>query len=246
MEKVIIGILPTVYYDINNNPFSNYYAFFNNYTKMFDDEVLLVGILLKNGTLDDDILNLCDGFLLPGGKDPNTYHYLIIDHALKYNKPVLGICLGMQAISTYFYLLEKFKNIGSIISWSNNNINQEELLLEYINSIDHGSNLIDNKNPTIEEITNSNHDITITDKLSIIYDIYKKSKLNVITMHKYKIKHISKYIKVTSVSDDNVIESIEYINNNYFILGVQYHPEFGDKEIFKYFVNQTKKRKDRC
>jgi putative glutamine amidotransferase len=48
--------------------------------------------------LDDRILNLCDGFLLPGGYNWNEIDHGIILHAKSLDKPLLGICLGMQAI----------------------------------------------------------------------------------------------------------------------------------------------------
>lgn len=43
----------------------------------------------------------CDGFLLTGGYQEGWYDNVIIDYALQYHLPLLGICLGMQAMAIY-------------------------------------------------------------------------------------------------------------------------------------------------
>lgn len=69
----------------------------------------------------EELLKLCDCFLLTGGNDldPSYYHeenktsysvdkrmdeldFKVIDYAIKHNLPVLGICRGLQAINVYF------------------------------------------------------------------------------------------------------------------------------------------------
>lgn len=46
-----------------------------------------------------EVLKLCDGFLLPGGENPFTYDYQVIEYANFYDLPILGICMGMQAMA---------------------------------------------------------------------------------------------------------------------------------------------------
>jgi putative glutamine amidotransferase len=69
----------------------------------------------------NELLALCDCFLLTGGNDldPTYYHeenkssysvdkrmdeldFKVIEYAVKHNVPVLGICRGLQAINVYF------------------------------------------------------------------------------------------------------------------------------------------------
>lgn len=45
------------------------------------------------------ILDKCDGFILPGGCKIFYYDKFITKYALDNNKPILGICLGMQILA---------------------------------------------------------------------------------------------------------------------------------------------------
>ena len=57
-----------------------------------------------------------------------------------------------------------------------------------------------------------------------LYKIFG-SELIVNTRHKEAVRKINKPFKISALSEDNVIEGIEYIDNNHFVLGVQFHPE---------------------
>ncbi len=65
------------------------------------------------------------------------------------------------------------------------------------------------------------------------------------TRHTYAIKEIKKPFKETSKSEDNIIESIEYIDDNHFVVGVQFHPEDLDntENIYNLFIKEALKRK---
>lgn len=56
---------------------------------------------------------------------------------------------------------------------------------------------------------------------------------------------LKKPFKVTAVSNDNIIEAIEYIDDNNFILGVQFHPEDlnNTEALYNYFIEEIIKRK---
>ena len=58
-----------------------------------------VGIYLEN---IDNYLNICDGFILPGGSDYENKELEFIKMVHKLNKPLLGICLGMQEIGLLY------------------------------------------------------------------------------------------------------------------------------------------------
>jgi putative glutamine amidotransferase len=85
---------------------------------------------------------------------------------------------------------------------------------------------------------NSLHEIRIK-KNTLLYKILKKEKILVNSRHRSSIKN-TKY-KVSSISKDNVIESIEDSNQKFYI-GIQWHPEnlydidSNSKKIFDYFI----------
>lgn len=67
-------------------------------------------LILPNDNLDE-ILNICDGIIMPGGNDIYDYDKYICEYCIKNDKPVLGICLGMQIMSSiYSDNLEKVNN----------------------------------------------------------------------------------------------------------------------------------------
>lgn len=58
------------------------------------------------------IVNLCDGIVCQGGDDYYDYDLKIIKYAHANNIPLIGICLGMQAMATTFGgELEKIDNL---------------------------------------------------------------------------------------------------------------------------------------
>ena len=65
------------------------------------------------------------------------------------------------------------------------------------------------------------------------------------TRHNYAIKETQEPFKETSKSEDNIIESIEYIDDNHFVVGVQFHPEDLDntENMYNLFINEALKRK---
>lgn len=67
------------------------------------------------------------------------------------------------------------------------------------------------------------------------------------TRHLYAVKKVKKPFKVTSISEDKIIESIEYIDDKNFILGLQFHPEdmINTENIYDYFIKEIITRKNR-
>lgn len=82
----------------------------------------LIPLIIPFNDLDERIFSLCDCFMIPGGNDIDARYYhrknhprsilvdplvdqldfKILDYAVKYRKPVLGICRGLQVINVYF------------------------------------------------------------------------------------------------------------------------------------------------
>lgn len=79
---------------------------------------------------------------------------------------------------------------------------------------------------------------------TILYKIFGPT-LEVNTRHLYALDKVKKPFKVSALSDDNVIEAIEYIDDNHFLLGVQFHPEDlkNTEPLYNYFLKEVFKRK---
>ena len=87
------------------------------------------------------------------------------------------------------------------------------------------------------------HNVTISED-SILYKILGKNKIKVNSLHTYAIKESK--INVSAVSEDGIIEALEYPNKK-FIVGLQWHPEKmidydeNSNKIIKYFIDITSK-----
>ena len=77
-----------------------------------------------------------------------------------------------------------------------------------------------------------------------LYKIFGPELL-VNTRHKEAVKKINKPFKISALSEDNVIEGIEYIDDNHFVIGVQFHPEDleNTENLYNYFLKEILKRK---
>ena len=188
-DVVCIEILPTnnIYYSL---------------TKMGEDNIEDI-----DKKKLDYILNLCDGFIIPGGSYFYKFDEYIINYAIKHNKPLLAICLGFQAICSMF----------------NNNRTKFDMTTR-----------LDNDNhcgPSHEYI----HNININ-KNTKLYNIIKKETIPVNSLHHDIIDFIPNDLIISAHSSkDNIIEAIE-INNHKFFIGVQWHPEYlMDEESIKLF-----------
>lgn len=98
----------------------------------------------------------------------------------------------------------------------------------------------------IENHNNKNmYHTIIINKDSELYNILNKETFKVNSRHNYALKEVNNPFKVTAISQDNVVEAIEYIDNNNFILGLQFHPEDmnNTEKIYNHFLKKVLKRK---
>lgn len=90
---------------------------------------------------------------------------------------------------------------------------------------------------------NRMHKININ-KDSILYYLFENEIL-VNSRHKFVLEDVSYPFIISAKSDDNYIEAIEYIDDNHFVLGVQFHPEDLDNmdNLYNYFIKECLVRK---
>ncbi len=246
MKKVLVGIVPNSTYLISDDPYQDKYSFVNGYSKkIIEAGAVPIGLLLSDDNLCKETLDLCDAFLIQGGNKVSKYMYEIIYYALMNNKPLLGICLGAQAIDIFSVILDRIDlkkpiEITNIIEVYQQlkEENEGSLLRKIASPNIHGDVVINRSN-----IDSARHDIEIVES-SILYSVYKTSRLSVVSLHGFDFKHVGKNFIVSARTDDGVCEAIEYKDHNYFILGVHFHPELEENNlIFERLVLESEKRK---
>ncbi len=172
-----------------------------------------------DGNVVDGIMARCDGFLISGGPDVDPKYYgeknlpfnqdispyrdlleiHIIKKAIELNKPLLGICRGIQLMNVAMG--------GSLYQDIYSQIKDRELVKH--------SQTAPKWYPT--------HNISI-EMGSRILDIFGKQTVGVNSFHHQAIKEVAPGFAVSSRAEDGIIESIEYANH-IFAVGVQWHPE---------------------
>jgi len=166
------------------------------------DKLILPGV----GAMQDCMLNL----------EKSGLKEMIIDFVLHQKKPLLGICLGMQALSK---MLSREKRIGYDNTIKNDTlINHLEPNKDYVHSV-------------------------IIDKNSKLYSIIGEEKIWVNSRHSYHVPELDNNL-ICARSSDGLIEGVE-LKDKKFIIGVQWHPESNledkhSKKLFKSFFDNFK------
>lgn len=227
MEKPLIGVVAPRYAGEKNRIFQDSTRFFNLVSnRIYEAGGIPAGVLFPNNTYQNDILNNYDGFVLQGGSVIESTQVNVVHHAIMHDKPILGICAGMQTIAAYEFIR---KMLG-------NNISPkmiEKYFQEYFSKL--FLKKVSNHNKLdpfyINRIEESKHRVILED--SQIKDLFKESVINMPSVHNYAVRYSifanSDMFKVVGRSEDGVIECIESKNN--IIIGVQFHPELEVENI---------------
>ncbi len=239
--KKIIGILPTYRFEETDSPYDDAYKFVPLYSmKIHEAGGTPIGILLNDKELDMDVLDICDGFIIPGGNRVYDFLFDVINYCIEKNKPILGICLGAEAIALFSEIYEKTKNPSEFLKVYSEI--EKETDGAVLKKLDESSMAIHSRHFSRLDPSSSKHLITIM-KESHLFNAYGDSK-NVSSMHSFDFRKVGSDFEVTATTSDGVCECIEYKDKNYFIVGVHFHPETEeDNQIFDYFMKEIEKRK---
>ena len=186
----------------------------------------------------DQLIRLCDGFLLTGGHDvsPDLYHETplpglvsccekrdemetrVLAKALEEDKPILGICRGIQLINAAF---------GGTL--------YQDLPSQHPSAVEHHQHAPYNV-PC--------HAVTVAPD-SPLYDCLGVRTLAVNSYHHQAVKTLAEELKPMAVSPDGLVEAL-YRPESRFLWAVQWHPEFSfrtdeaSRRIFSAFVQAMK------
>jgi putative glutamine amidotransferase len=182
----------------------------------------------------DRIVDTCDGFLFTGGQDVAPEFYgmkdatgtvvpsperdklesLLLTKALQADKPILGICRGLQFINAF---------LGGTL-W-------QDLPSQ------HPSDIVHRQGKPYGVPT---HKVSLSGDLRTLLG---KDTLEVNTLHHQAIKDLGKDLIPMAESPDGLIEAVKMLGKR-FVCAVQWHPEYMFKtdadslRVFSWFVGQ--------
>lgn len=195
---------------------------------------LIIPVSIDEDVIEAQLKNI-DGIILSGGEDVNPllfgeepskfigetmderdkFDLLLIKHAVKMKKPILGICRGCQILNVAFGG-DLYQDCSLAKNYHINHIQKC--------ATSQGSHTVD------------------IEKDSYLYSIFGESEI-VNSYHHMAIKNLAEGFKVIAISKDGIVEGIEK-NEGLFILGVQWHPEMmaatNEKmlDIFKLLISK--------
>ncbi len=228
----IVGIVPTARLFLNDDFYADNYIFVNNYIKRVNEnEGIPVGIISEDGYAIASQLQLCDSFLICGGGRIYPYHFQVVDYAVKNRRPLLGICLGMQVICTYFTVLEesiKRGYNGTLLEFYEHMKKEGFMFTE---PVEHHWDVPMTRN----SINETKHRVSINEGTRL-YGLVQSNAIMAATMHRYRVRSVPDSVVISARADDGTVEAVEYGDN---IIGVQFHPEV-ERELDCLFQEITK------
>lgn len=180
-------------------------------------------------------VSMIDKLILTGGQNVDPAHYkeditfdpslmhqerdafelALFEEARAQNKPVFGVCRGMQLINVA---------LGGSLN--------QDISLRQPEPVKHLQDPIPVEVPT--------HSVT-TEEGSVLRQVYgEQTEVN--SFHRQSLKDIAPGLKVTAISPDNIVEGVE--SESEPIMAVQWHPDFAydaleqEMRMFRYVVHE--------
>ena len=169
----------------------------------------------------DQLVRICDGFLFTGGQDVSTALYretpleglvttcekrdvmegIVLEKALKADKPILGICRGIQFINVA---------LGGTL--------YQDIPSQHPSETEHQQHA-----PYDIPV----HDVMII-KDSPLHKCLNVDRLSVNSCHHQAVNQLAPCLEPMAVSTDGLIEAV-FMKDKTYLWAVQWHPEFSFK-----------------
>lgn len=247
-KKPIIGISTSSLY-ITDKPFAEHHRIYVN--QGYVDAVIKAGgipvmlpLTLSHETTDH-LLDHVDGVILSGGQDVHPSFYKEEPHPLlgttaverdeyelniiqtmsRANKPILGICRGMQLLNVAF---------GGTL--------YQDLSLNPMTKLSHSQS---------EKWDQATHRIDFIPH-TLMRTIFGSEKTMANSFHHQAVKDLAAGFTVGAVSEDGVIEGIVKEGDGHWVVAVQWHPELMWEtqpemgRLFSALVAQAKVNRSSC
>ena len=164
----------------------------------------------------DSFIDMCDGFVLPGGPDiepvrygekknsdkcfdtvpeRDEFEFFVFPRILASGKPMLGICRGSQLMNTA---------LGGTL--------YQDIPTEVASEVAHREGGRDTR-----------HEMNII-KGTRLYDIIGKERININSYHHQAVKDLGNGLRITARSEDGIIEAVEGTDHPY-LHALQWHPD---------------------
>ena len=153
----------------------------------------------------DEYLNMVDGVLFPGGHKVTPYDEYLLNRCIELDKKVLGICLGMQLISSYKIGFKMYQNYSSVNHNQGTNdeilklyeiVGTEEIMVNSYHNF-HVENICDNMIVSAVSEDNYIEAIELKDK-TFVMGLQWHPEINYDT-NEYSKKIIDYFIKICDV-----------------------------------------------
>ena len=184
------------------------------------------------------LVDMCDGILMTGGHDVSPLLYgevplegkvsccikrdnmekIVFEDAVRNDKPVLGICRGIQLINAL---------LGGTL--------YQDLPSQHDSAVNH------HQTPPYDIPVHK----AMVRKNTPLFDCLGKEVINVNSYHHQAVKDLAPGLEVMAESEDGIVEAVCKPDCK-FLWAVQWHPEFSfktdenSKMIFKAFVDKAK------
>lgn len=234
--KPLIGIVPLV--DVEKESYWMLPGYMEGITEAGGIPLMLP--LTEDINVIEQMIGTLDGFLLTGGHDVSPKLYgeeklpecgeccemrdrmeeKLFLSALKADKPVFGICRGIQFMNAV---------LGGTL--------YQDIPTQYSTTTQH------HMEPPYDR---SVHSVSIVESTPLA-KILSCEKINVNSYHHQAIKVLSNQLKPMAISEDGLVEAVYYPDKT-FVIALQWHPEFSFKKdhhsrkILKAFVDATVSR----